>query len=419
MSTPRALADAWRQARRVVVLTGAGLSTASGIPDFRSPGGRWERYQPVPLPEFLASERAREAYWRYKGETWPLIRAAEPNAAHAALTDLACAGRIELLVTQNVDGLHERSGFPPERLVNIHGTDSAVECMACHRRAPRAFAQAAWEAGMAVPRCACGGPWKPATISFGQQLVAAVRAGLDLGMTHIDTAELYGSGRVEELVGEAIAGRRDQVFLVSKVLPQNASRAGARRACEASLRRLRTDRLDCYLLHWPGRHPLADTIAAFEQLRREGKVRAWGVSNFGVEEMERAAAIAGAERIACDQVLYHLEERTIEHAVIPWCVARGIAVVGYSPFGSGHLPGPRSRGGRVLAEIAAAHGATARQVALAFLVRSPGLFTIPKAARAAHVAENARAGDLALSAEDVRRIDAAFPRRPWRGLPML
>src|SRR5206468_335308 len=140
---------------------------------FRSPGGRWERYQPVPLPEFLASERAREAYWRYKGETWPLIRAAEPNAAHAALTDLACAGRIELLVTQNVDGLHERSGFPAERLVNIHGTDSAVECMACHRRAPRALAQAAWEAGTAVPRCACGGPWKPATISFGQQLVAA------------------------------------------------------------------------------------------------------------------------------------------------------------------------------------------------------------------------------------------------------
>ena len=173
MSTAGALADAWRRARRVVVLTGAGLSTASGIPDFRSPGGRWERYQPVPLPEFLASERAREAYWRYKGETWQLIRAAEPNAAHAALADLARAGRIDLLVTQNVDGLHERSGFPPERLVNIHGTDSAVECMACHRRAPRAVAQAAWEAGTAVPRCDCGGPWKPATISFGQQLVAA------------------------------------------------------------------------------------------------------------------------------------------------------------------------------------------------------------------------------------------------------
>src|SRR5256885_3328651 len=173
MSTARALADAWRQARAVVVLTGAGLSTASGIPDFRSPGGRWERYQPVPLPQFLASERAREEYWRYKGETWRVIEHARPNPAHEALADLARADRIALLVTQNVDGLHERSGFPPERLVNIHGTDSAVECMACHRRAPRAVAQAAWEAGTAVPRCDCGGPWKPAPISLRQPLVAA------------------------------------------------------------------------------------------------------------------------------------------------------------------------------------------------------------------------------------------------------
>src|SRR5438128_1751034 len=141
------LAALWRQARRVVVLTGAGLSTASGIPDFRSPGGRWERYRPVPLPEFLADEGARERYWRYKGETWQLIRTALPNAGHRALTDLAVAGRLHLLVTQNVDGLHERSGFPRERLVAIHGTDSEVECMACHRRAERAVAQDAWEAG--------------------------------------------------------------------------------------------------------------------------------------------------------------------------------------------------------------------------------------------------------------------------------
>jgi NAD-dependent deacetylase len=167
------LVAAWRAAERVVVLTGAGLSTASGIPDFRSPGGRWERYQPVPYPEFLASEEARARYWRYKGETWQLIREAAPNAAHTALAELAHAGRIQLLVTQNVDGLHERSGFPPGRLVNIHGTDSAVECVACGGRAPRAEAQAAWEAGEAVPRCACGGPWKPRTISFGQQLVPA------------------------------------------------------------------------------------------------------------------------------------------------------------------------------------------------------------------------------------------------------
>src|SRR5207249_3417890 len=319
MSTARALADAWRQARDVVVLTGAGLSTASGIPDFRSPGGRWERYQPVPLPEFLASERAREAYWRYKGETWHLICAAEPNAAHLALADLARAGRVALLVTQNVDGLHERSGFPPERLVNIHGTDSAVECMACHRRAPRALAQAAWEAGTAVPRCDCGGPWKPATISFGQQLVAAdLERALD-GAAACDLFVAAGTSLVVGPVNQMFpvareAGARTAIVTASET-PYDAAAdvriaapvAGVLRACEASLRRLRTDRLDCYLLHWPGRHPLTDTIAAFEQLRREGKVRAWGVSNFGVEEMERAAAIAGAERIACDQVLYHLE----------------------------------------------------------------------------------------------------------------
>lgn len=166
-----ALIDCWRKAARVAVLTGAGLSTASGIPDFRSPGGRWERYQPVPLPDFLAHRSAREEYWRYKGETWQVISAAQPNAGHEALTAMARAGRLHLLVTQNVDGLHERSGFPSERLVNIHGTDSEVECMQCHRRAPRAVAQDVWENGTAVPSCPCGGPWKPATISFGQSLV--------------------------------------------------------------------------------------------------------------------------------------------------------------------------------------------------------------------------------------------------------
>jgi NAD-dependent deacetylase len=166
------VAAMWRHARRVVVLTGAGLSTASGIPDFRSPGGRWERYQPVPLPDFLASEEARARYWRYKGETWQVIRGAAPNPAHEALAALAHADRVHLLVTQNVDGLHERSGFPADRLVNIHGSDSEVECLRCHRREPRAVAQEAWEAGTAVPCCPCGGPWKPATISFGQQLVA-------------------------------------------------------------------------------------------------------------------------------------------------------------------------------------------------------------------------------------------------------
>src|SRR5262249_55037866 len=156
-----ALATAWRGGRSVLVLTGAGPSTASGIPDFRSPGGRWSRYRPVTIQEFLASEDDRARYWRYKGETWDVIQAASPNAAHVALAELGTAGRIALLVTQNVDGLHERSGFPAERLVNIHGSDAAVECVACRRREPRAVAQAIWTSGTAVPRCPCGGPWKP------------------------------------------------------------------------------------------------------------------------------------------------------------------------------------------------------------------------------------------------------------------
>ncbi len=202
------LADAWRSARRVVVLTGAGLSTASGIPDFRSPGGRWERYRPVTLPEFLADEEARARYWRYKGETWEVIRAAQPNPAHHALADLARAGRIDLLVTQNVDGLHERSGFPPDRLVNIHGSDSAVECLACHRRAPRAVAQEAWEAGVAVPRCDCGAPWKPATISFGQSLV---QADLERAFAAAGACELFVAAGTSLVVGPI-----NQMFAVAR-----------------------------------------------------------------------------------------------------------------------------------------------------------------------------------------------------------
>jgi len=252
------------------------------------------------------------------------------------------------------------------------------------------------------------------------EALAALRQGLDAGLTHIDTAEMYGRGRVEEIVGEAIAGRRDEVFLVSKVLPQNASFAGVLRACDASLRRLETDRLDLYLLHWPGQHPLEQTIAAFEQLVRDGKTRFYGVSNFDVADLERAVALAGVERIACNQVLYHLEERAIEHAVLPWCDRHGIAVVAYSPFGSGDFPSARSPRGRVLAEIAEARGATPRQVALAFLVRRAGVFAIPKAARPAHVRDNAGGGALTLSAEEEARLDRAFPRgRPRRGLPTL
>ena len=177
--------------------------------------------------------------------------------------------------------------------------------------------------------------------------IAALRRGLDLGMTHIDTAEMYGSGAAEELVGAAIHGRRDEVFLVSKVLPQNASLSGTISACERSLKRLRTDRLDCYLLHWRGRYPLEDTFAAFEQLRLSGKILSWGVSNFDVSDLDEIRRIAGAGRPACNQVLYHLRERAIEQAVLPWCEENGVAVVAYSPFGQpADFPGRARRGAR-------------------------------------------------------------------------
>ena len=248
--------------------------------------------------------------------------------------------------------------------------------------------------------------------------VAGLRRGLDLGMTHLDTAELYGDA--ETVVGEAITGRRDELFLVSKVLPNNASRAGTVAACERSLARLRTDRLDCYLLHWPGSHPLDDTFAGFERLREQGKILSWGVSNFDVADLDVAWKAGGEGRIACNQVLYHLEERAIEHAVAPWCEEHGIAVVAYSPFGHGSFPGPRTPGGHVLEDIASNHGATARQVALRFLVRRSSSFTIPKASSPEHAADNAGAGALSLTEAELARLDTAFPLGPRpRRLPML
>jgi diketogulonate reductase-like aldo/keto reductase len=250
--------------------------------------------------------------------------------------------------------------------------------------------------------------------------VAALRLGLDYGLTHIDTAEMYGDGAAEETVAEAIAGRRGEVFLVSKVLPQHASRSGTLEACERSLARLRTDRLDCYLLHWRGDYPLEDTFAAFEQLRRAGKILSWGVSNFDGDDLEEAREVAGAGRLACNQVLYHLQERAIEHAVLPWCEGHGIAVVAYSPFGHGSFPGPDTPGGRVLEQIAAVRTTTPRAVALRFLLRRPSVFAIPKAASPEHAAENAEAGDLRLSDAELARIDAAFPLGPRpRVLPTL
>jgi diketogulonate reductase-like aldo/keto reductase len=248
--------------------------------------------------------------------------------------------------------------------------------------------------------------------------IAALRLGIDLGMTHIDTAEMYGDA--ELLVAKAIAGRRDEVFLVDKVLPSNASRKGTLAACERSLARLGTGRLDCYLLHWRGSYPLEETFGAFEELKREGKILSWGVSNFDVPDLEEAWDIAGKDRIACNQVLYHLQERAIEHAVIPWCEKHGVAVVAYSPYGHGRFPGPESKGGRVLQDIAAAHHATPRQVALRFLLRWPCMFAIPKASTPQHAEENAGAGELRLTKAEIARIDEAFPLGPPpRSLPML
>jgi diketogulonate reductase-like aldo/keto reductase len=251
--------------------------------------------------------------------------------------------------------------------------------------------------------------------------IASLRRGLDLGMTHIDTAELYGSGAAEALIGTAITGRRDEVFLVSKVLPSNASKLGTIAACEKTLARLKTDRLDCYLLHWRGRCRLEETIAAFDTLVSAGKILSWGVSNFDVDDLDEVASIAGAGHPACNQVLYHLKERAIEHAVLPWCEKHGTAVVAYTPFGeTPSVFEPRASQGQALHTVAAAHGATARQVALAFLLRHRNTFVIPKAAGIDHVAENAGASSLNLSDADVARIDAAFPRgKPRRGLPMI
>jgi diketogulonate reductase-like aldo/keto reductase len=250
--------------------------------------------------------------------------------------------------------------------------------------------------------------------------VATLRAGIAAGATHIDTAELYGSA--EDLVGEAIKGlRREDLFIVSKVLPSNASYKGTIRACETALRRIGTSYLDVYLLHWRGSHPLEETMGALEALIEQGKIRALGVSNFNVADLEEAESALSKGRIACNQVLYHLEERHIDGALIDHCAKHNIAVVGYSPFGHGQFPRASSAGGQALAAIAARHGATPRQVALAFLSRKAPLFTIPKASSVAHANENVAALTLRLEPGDLKALDAAFPARPGSDdeLPML
>ncbi|HEY8146211.1 MAG TPA: aldo/keto reductase [Kofleriaceae bacterium] len=250
--------------------------------------------------------------------------------------------------------------------------------------------------------------------------IAAIRRAVELGATHIDTAELYGRGRVEEMLAEALGGGlRERVFLASKVLPENASFDGTIAACERSLRRLATDRLDLYMLHWRGRHPLDETFRAFERLRAAGKVLAWGVSNFDTDDLDEALAVAGEGRIACNQVLYHLKNRTIEHGVLPWCESHRVALVAYSPFGCGDFPSADSAGGRVLAAIAGERGVTSHAVALAFLCRNEAVFSIPKSSDAERVAANCAAGELALTADEIARIEKAFPLGNWRGLPSL
>lgn len=237
--------------------------------------------------------------------------------------------------------------------------------------------------------------------------LAALRVGIELGMTLIDTAEMYGDGRSESLVGEAIAGRRAEVFLVSKVLPQNASRNGVARACEASLRRLKTDRLDLYLLHWPGPHPLAETVRGFEDLIAAGKIRAWGVSNLDLDEMRKLVSLRGGKACATNQVLYNLSRRGIERDLLPWCHEHGMPIMAYSPVEQGRILGRK-----VLGDIARDLDATPAQVALAWVLRQQAVVAIPKAARVAHVRENRKALDLELDAQALAALDRAFPAPP-------
>jgi diketogulonate reductase-like aldo/keto reductase len=257
------------------------------------------------------------------------------------------------------------------------------------------------------------GTWRMGEIpSRGKDEVAALRLGLDLGVRLVDTAEMYGDGGAEEVVAEAVRGRREEVFLVSKVLPHHASYVGTLRACEASLERLATDRIDLYLLHWPGPHPVEETIRAFQTLRAQGKIRYWGVSNFHVDEMEAVAAVADPAGCTANQVLYNLERRGVERRLLPWCAERGMPVMAYSPLEQGRL---RSRG--ALERVGRRHGATPDQAALAWVLRDENVVAIPKAVRPEHVRANVAAADLVLTEEDLAELDRAFPA-PARDVPL-
>jgi diketogulonate reductase-like aldo/keto reductase len=235
--------------------------------------------------------------------------------------------------------------------------------------------------------------------------VAALKLGIDLGMMLIDTAEMYGNGGAEEVVAEAAQGQRDKLFIVSKVYPHNASRAGVPVACERSLKRLRTDRIDLYLLHWRGSHPLAETVDAFEKLRAEGKIRYWGVSNFDTRDMQELVKLNDGGNCAANQVLYHLASRGVEYDLLPWCTERKVPLMAYSPVGQGG----RLLQSKALAAVAKRHNATPAQIAIAWTMRHGNVISIPKASDQAHVRQNAAAGDITLTEQDLAAIDAEFP----------
>jgi len=242
--------------------------------------------------------------------------------------------------------------------------------------------------------------------------VAALKLGLDCGLRLIDTAEMYGEGGAEEVVAEAIEARRDEVFVVSKVYPHNASYAGTIAACERSLRRLRVEALDLYLLHWPGEHPLVETLRAFAALLDQGKIRHYGLSNFDLDELQRAETLPGGSRIGVNQVLYNLERRGIERKLIPWCASRHVAIMAYSPLEQGRL-----RPDETLRRVASRHDASPAQIALAWTLRLENVVSIPKSSRRAHVLLNAKAAELVLTEEDLADIDRAFPQ-PRRDVPL-
>ncbi|HEX4111142.1 MAG TPA: aldo/keto reductase [Stellaceae bacterium] len=248
----------------------------------------------------------------------------------------------------------------------------------------------------------------------GPDIIKALRLGLDLGMNLIDTAEMYGDGGAEEVVGEAVAGRRDELFLVSKVYPQNAGGKKLVAACDKSLKRLGTDRLDLYLLHWRGDVPLADTVAGFEALRAAGKIRRWGVSNLDIDDMRELWRIPDGRACAANQVLYNLSRRGIETGLIPWCREHGVPIMAYSPIEQGRILTKQA-----LVKIAKARGVSPAQVALAWLIRQDGVIAIPKAADPDHVRDNAAALDLDLSPEELAALDHAFPRPRNSRLEML